>query len=504
MTQHSLKELYKRIQEQAVHLARNDIKAFSVVMNPDYSVEWFQKIVYKYLDQWQRKEIKKLAIFMPPQHGKSTMSSIINPAHILGRKPSAKIVCASYTQTVASNFNRACQDIISSKAYREVFPNTRIPNKNEDSDNELKNSTYFETIGEKGFYMSVGVGGSLTGTTIEYGIIDDPIKDRKEANSITYRNNLWHWYTDVWSTRMNEGSCEMMLFTRWHEDDLAGRIFDPTNKHYDPIRASEWTVLVLPALKEDAPPPIKQAIEIEDPREIGEALWENMHSRKSHEDDKRNNPYTFASLKQQRPSPLEGGLLKKEWFPIINESELPFQPENVPVHFIIDGAFTDKTSNDPTAQMAYYVYNGEVYIKNCMPMHLNLDKYLPFARRYFNQHDYDDRSLIRIENKASGPALLSMLKQPEYGGFNVAKVNEKFVSYGKLTRGEYATPALASGKVHLIKGSWNEAFIKQCITFPNDVNDDMYDCLCYAILHEIHKVGKRTIKTNVKLSTKIN
>lgn len=502
-----LEDSYQKVVKDATSLARGDLVTFAALMNLEYDIQWFHRRIYEYLQRWVEKKIRKLAIFMPPQHGKSTMSSIITPAYILGMNPRAKVVCASYNQIVSSKFNRLTQDIMNQPLYRYAFPKTVLPASGIIRNNELKNATYFETVGNKGFYRSVGVGGSLTGTTIEYGVIDDPIKDRLEANSKTYRERLWEWYIDVWSTRMNNESCELMLFTRWHEDDLAGRLFDKTNPCYDEKRANKWTVIVLPALKEDAPSPIAQSIEIGDRRKEGEALWPSFHSRESHEEDKRNNPYTFASLKQQRPSPLEGGLFKRNWFNVIKESELPFNPkdefEPVPVHFMIDGAFTDKTTNDPTAQIAYYVWEGSLYIKNCVPVNMALNEYLKFIREWLEQNDYGLGSHVRVEYKSSGPALLSLLKKEEYGGFNVSRINDRHVSWGKMTRGEYATPGIAAGKVYVIQGSWNEAFIKQCITFPNDVHDDMYDCLCYAVLQEIQKAGKRVIKSNVSLGGKI-
>jgi len=494
---------YEQLQAIQTVLARRHMKHLAVSVYPEYTWEWFHNLVFDYLQKWFDGDIRKLAVFMPPQHAKSTLSSVLNPAFILGKNPKAKVVCASYTQTVASKFNRQCQDIMTSKPYRRIFPGAVLPQAGLDMTNELRNASYFETVGHKGFYKSVGVGGSLTGTTVEYGIIDDPIKDRKEANSTTYRNNLWDWYIDVWSTRLNNESREMMLFTRWHEDDLAGRLFDPNNQHYDKERAEQWTVLVIPALKENAPPPIAQAIAYNDPREVGEALWQEKHSREKHEEDKRTNPYMFASLKQQRPSPLEGGLLKADYFPRLKRNELPYNPNELPVHFMVDGAYTDKVENDPTAIMAYQLHGGKVYVLNCHSVRMTLDKFLPYFQGWAFQMGGDQRSNVRIEFKSSGPGMIRMLQEERYGNWNTTRINDKHVSYGKYTRGEYATPALAAGKLVCVEGPWVEAFVKQCITFPNDTHDDMYDLACYVVLQEIHKAGAGVWKTSVNLGGKI-
>lgn len=481
---------YTKMYNAHNELSRRELKYFAQTTFPEHSIQWFHKMVLEYLFLWITGAIKKLAIFMPPQHGKSWMSSVVAPAFILGKNPKAKIVCASYAETIASKFNRLTQDLLNQKRYKEIFTETRMPSAGIGTDNELRNSKYFETVGHKGFYKAVGVGGSLTSETIEYGIIDDPIKDRKQANSATYRETLWDWYVDVWRTRLNNDSRELMLFTRWHEDDLAGRIFDPTNEKYDAELAEQFTVITLPALRESEPPSIKQSIEIADPREIGDALWEEKHSRTTHEADKKINPYGFASLKQQRPAPLEGGMIKREWLEVVKLGELPFNPELHPYHFMIDGAYTEKTSNDPTAIIVYQVYKGVCYVHRCISMHKELNEFLTFAKGFMPANGYDEKSNVRVEYKSSGPGMISMMKQEEHGGFNASRINSMHVSYGKYTRGEYATPSLASGKVKLVQGEWVSAFVKQCCTFPNDTHDDMFDLLCYMVLQELSKLKK--------------
>lgn len=473
---------------------------------PEYHFNWFHELLADYLEKWANKEIRKLAIFVPPQHGKSTFSSILTPAFIHGHQPKAKVVCASYIQTISAKFCRATQDVMRTDAYHKFFPGTMLPKESIERNGELQNQAFYETVGHKGSYKAVGIEGGLTSDTVEFGIIDDPIKDRKTANSAAYRDALWNWYIDVFRTRLNNDSCELMLFTRWHQDDLAGRLFDPKNEHYDEKRAKEFKIIVLPALKEadNVTYPIPGIERVPDPRKAGEALWPEKHSAEAHEDDKRNNPYTFASLKQQRPSPLAGGLLKRSWFQVIKKEELPFNPGDpakpIPVHFIIDGAFSEKAQDDPSAIIAYWVYQGNLYIKHCISMKLTLDKYLPFLNRYFQQQGHGVGSRIRIEKKSSGPALSRMLSTEQYGQWSTEGVSTLMVSWGKYTRGEFATPALASGKVFVIQGSWNEHFISQCTTFPNDVNDDEFDCLCFAVLTEIQKQGAKKLETSISLS----
>lgn len=461
-------------------LARRRLQHLATYVNDKIDNEWFHKIVYDVLDEWIAGKRKKVAIFMPPQHGKSTMSSIMTPAMILGQRPDAKIVVCSYSDKLASKFNRGCQDIIDSEDYKTIFPSTILPAKGIETTNELRNNTYFETVKHKGFFKAVSIGGTLTGDSVDFGIIDDPIKDRKQANSPTYRETLWDWYNDVFLTRLHNNSSQLMLFTRWHQDDLAGRLFNPKNEHYDEKEASEWTIICLQALKEEKTP-FPTAMVIDDPREIGEALWPSKHSRKKHEKTKRTNPTTHASLNQQRPSPAEGNKIKREWFNIIRENELPFNPRTIKRDFWIDGAFTDKTENDESAQMSCAMFRGNLYVFNCHGVRKELNEYLNYIRPWLRSMGYNARSSVWIEMKASGYGFYSMLKSPKFGNHNCRKINSKTVAAGKLNRVENAQPTLASGKVFLVAGSWIKEFVDQCASFPNDTHDDMVDVLCYAI-----------------------
>lgn len=463
-------------------LAKRKLAHFTTFIFEDFEIEWFMKIVYDKLDEWIKGDVKKLAIFMPPQHTKSTMSSVITPAKILGAMPKSKIVVASYSDKLASKFNRSCQDIIDSYEFQSIFPGVILPSKGVETTNELRNNTYFETVKHKGFYKAVSIGGSLTGTPIDFGIIDDPIKDRKQANSKTYRDNLWDWYQEVFLKRLHNDSRQLMLFTRWHEDDLAGRLFNPKNEKYNEEEANEWTVICFQALKEESLP-MPNAMKYDDPREIGEALWESKHSRAKHEKTKKTNPLTFASLDQQRPSPATGNVIQRSWFQIIDQNMLPFSESSMPKDFWIDGAFTKDVQNDESAQMSCTFYKGNLYIFNCHGVRKELHEYLKYIVPYLKTSGYRSTSNIFIEMKASGFGFYSMLKSSEYGNHNCRKINSKTVSYGKLTRAHNAQPTLASGKVFLVKGNWNEAFIDQCASFPNDTHDDMLDLLCYAVDH---------------------
>jgi hypothetical protein len=170
-------------------------------------------------------------------------------------------VCA-YNQTFASKFNRDIQRIIDNPLYKNIFPATRL----NDNDGYVGNSEEFEIVGNTGSLKTVGVNGALTGNPIDIGIIDDPIKDANEAYSSTFRKRVWDWYTTVFQSRLHNSSQQLITLTRWHEDDLAGRILRSE---------TDWEVLIFPAIKEDFLNPL-------DTREIGEALWPERHSLKKY------------------------------------------------------------------------------------------------------------------------------------------------------------------------------------------------------------------------------
>lgn len=230
---------------------------------------------------------------MPPQHGKSELSTRRLPAFLLGKNPDLKIGVIAYNHTVAASFNRDCQRIIDSEQYNILFPNTRLNNSNVRVTQKgyLRNSDEFEIVGHTGSLISVGVGGGLTSRTIDILIMDDLYKDAKTAWSSTIRESTQDWYDSVATTRLHNDSQQLIVFTRWHEEDLAGQLLRREGK--------EWEVVTYPAIK------IEQPTE-HDPREIGEPLWAEKHELKKMLKIKKNSEVIFDSLYQQNPTPKEG------------------------------------------------------------------------------------------------------------------------------------------------------------------------------------------------------
>lgn len=280
-------------------LARRNFTDFIKYTKPDYSFNWHHEALCSKLMDFSTGKIKKLMVFMPPQHGKSELTTRRLPAFLMGRNPDLKLAICSYSATIASNFNRDIQRIIDDKAYYDIFPDTSLNENsaiNPSKNTFLRNSEVFEIVGRKGYVKTVGVGGSLTGTPVDIGIIDDPFKDREEAMSMTIREKVYSWYTDVFKTRLHNDSQQLLVMTRWDEEDLAGKILK-TDK--------DWEILIFQGIKERNT--------LGDPREMGQALWPEKHSLERLQKIKEENKVTFNSLYQQEPKAPQELLVFPDW-----------------------------------------------------------------------------------------------------------------------------------------------------------------------------------------------
>lgn len=311
----------------SIELARRDVLSFVQFIKVNYRENWHHVLLASYLQRFISGEIKKLMVFMPPQHGKSELVSRMLPAYILGVKPASKIVLASYSGDLASSFNRECQRYIDTPEYHDVFPGTFLNKSNvvTKNGNELRNSDIFETVGHRGFLKTVGVGSPLTGTPADFAIIDDPVKDLLEATSATYQQRNWDWYNDVLSTRLHNDSRVLLTQTRWDENDLAGLIL----KKQADIGANDWVILNLPAIKENDE-------NAEDPRQIGDALWPQRHSKERIMDVQKQSIRTFQSLYQQNPQPTQAGGEFYKGFTVVRNVKKVTYDHAIAIHLTFD------------------------------------------------------------------------------------------------------------------------------------------------------------------------
>ena len=272
---------------------------------PSFAPAPFHIAYYEVLTRFAMGEIKKLMITMPPQHGKSEGATRRLPAFVLGQDPDKRIAIVSYNAIKARKFNRELQRIMDDDRYYELFPQTLLAGQasyqeqGRRSRNYARNSDECEIVGYQGSFKTIGVGGSLTGEPVDILIMDDLYKDASSAWSPVIRQNVADWYDTVASTRLHNDSQQLLVFTRWHMEDLAGRLLEQEGV-YDPIENPQgWLLVSFPAIQNR--PPSEQ-----DPRAEGEPLWPERHSLEKLLEIKGRSPTVFESLYQQNPQPSQG------------------------------------------------------------------------------------------------------------------------------------------------------------------------------------------------------
>ena len=342
------------MQQTTLHEAQPSFIDFSGEVYPFLEFTPFHRTYYKVLEAFAEGRIRKLIVSMPPQHGKSVGATTLLPAYMLGLDPDMRIAIASYSGTLASKFNRRVQRIIESREYEALFPDTTIKRGTKPA-GYIRTSDEVEIIGRKGELISVGREGSLTGNRVDCFILDDLYKDAMEAQSPVVRDNCWDWYTSVVRTRMHNTSRELIVFTRWHEDDLIGTLMrtEPCRmlRSWDDIAEvgpAEWLYLNFEALKASEPTPL-------DPRAEGEALWPEQQSSELLLSKRRLDPVRFEAMYQGHPSSREG-LLYGDNFR---------EYESLPRDIVARASYTDTADmgDDYLCSVAYAIdTDGVIYV----------------------------------------------------------------------------------------------------------------------------------------------
>jgi len=286
-------------------------------MLPYYKANWHHDVIADHLEKVERGEIDRLMIFMPPRHGKSELASILFPAWYIGRNPQAKVIAASYSSELAQDFGYQVRNHINDKAFQSVF-NTTLKD-----DSKAKNNWRTD---QGGHYLAVGAGGAVTGRGSDLLIIDDPVKNREEADSAVYREKIYRWYTSTAYTRLHKGGRIVLIQTRWHDSDLAGRLLKEN--------PNEWTVLSFPAI----------ATQQEECRDVGEPLWEDKYDLEALLRIKENVKEDWSPLYQQEPIDTTNTEFKPEWIRYYDK-----EPDRVKIRVIVDLASSEDKRSDENA-----------------------------------------------------------------------------------------------------------------------------------------------------------
>jgi len=270
------------LNEVRATLAQRSLLRFTEYTNPQYQRAQHHAQIAAKLEAVERGEIDRLMIFMPPRHGKSELASKRFPAWCLGRNPTRQIIAASYNSDLANDFGRNVRNIVAEPEFGQVFPGVALA-----ADSQAANRM---NTNHGGAYVAAGVGTAVTGRGAHIALIDDPFKDREEADSERRRNTVWDWYRSTLYTRLMPGGAIVLIQTRWHEDDLAGRLLEQ--------EPDQWQVLELPAVSD-----------------TGQALWPEWYDKPALDRIKDTiGPREWSALYQQKPQPDEGTFFRREWF----------------------------------------------------------------------------------------------------------------------------------------------------------------------------------------------
>lgn len=376
---------------------------------------------------------------MPPRHGKSFLISEYFPAWYLGKNPYHNIISTTYSQDLSYDFGRKVRNIMGTDTYRAIFSGINL---SEDSSSAKR----FHT-NKGGAYYGVGVGGPLTGRGGDLIIIDDPHKNRQEANSEVVRRNIHSWFDSTLYTRQAPNAVFILVQTRWHEDDLAGKIISENT--------GDWEVINMPAINEE-----------------DEALWpERFDIDTLKEIRKTIGRYEFESLYQQHPTPQEGGIFKNHWWRYYDS--LPQRFDKIIQSW--DFAVKNKDGSDYTVGLVIGKYGPNKYLLDMVRDKLDFPAACHAVVSTTNKWPKASKKLI--EAKANGPAVIQALTNQIAGLIEVEPQGDK------IQRANAASPEVESGNWYIPNPNaapWVNDFLHEMGSFPNGKNDDIVDAFSQA------------------------
>ena len=441
--------------------ARRDFYAYRKLINPKMKEGWFVRDVSEKVQQFvEDLSLGKrpiLIIQAPPQHGKSVLV-IDLVSWVAGKYPDQKAIFTSFSERLGIRANLRLQRVYDSEMYKAIFPKTRLNSTNSVtiSGQYLRNREILEYVGHEGYFRNTTVRGSITGESLDIGIIDDPIKGRDEANSTTIRDKTWDWFTDDFLTRFSEYAGMLMILTRWHIDDPAGRLINTSPKN---INVYKYRAI---------------ATEKEEYRDIGEPLFAEHKSLEFLLQRKKLlGIANFESLYQQSPIIEGGSIFKEENFGLYKGYD---RYSRIVISW--DTASKAAEINDPSVATVWGEHATGYHLLDVVRERLEYPalkkKAVWLAEKWASRVDlFSGHPLltILIEDKSSGQSLIQDLKA--HTKLNVVPI---MPNNDKITRASTCSPQVDDGKVSLLVGApWLDEYISEMTIFPNAKHDDQVD-----------------------------
>lgn len=430
------------------------------------------------MESVERGEILKAILNTAPRHGKSETATRRMAAWFAGRSPHKEVIVATYGEVFARNFARDIRAIIESQRFRQAFPDYALQAA---SDEVLTNH-----LG-KNIY-SLGRRSPTTGRGGDILLVDDPVKDDKEARSQLFRDDLWEWFTQTLLSRRHTDRAPVVLTqTRWTEDDIVGRITDRTNPKWSKEFSEGWEIVNLPALAEE-----------DDPlgRKPGEALWPERFGAPYLEQMRAANPVAFSALYQCNPTPADGAFYLSDDLHTYERDELPAM-DQLRVYGVSDHGVATSTHSDPSCLMLFGVdATGTAWILpdlawRRMGSAEQVEEWLRLVKTHKPMWWYAERGHI---SRSIGPFLKK--RMDEEGVY--CPVMEEAPVGDKMTRAQSSRARCAQGRIRFpgFAGWWARAR-HELLTFPNGRHDDFVDALSLVGLKlTTHAQPSRTIAKN--------
>lgn len=466
MTENPFRETIDELQHELdIRKARNNYLDYVALTNKGYVRSRFHTYLCNKIQEFITTDTGHafdiLLLSVPPQHGKSLTVTQTLPAWYMGKYPTKNIIIASYNEDFAVTFGR--RNLQKLQEYPEIFPNTRLVA-------SPCSNTEFETT-QKGRCISRGIMSGITGNPANLIVIDDPIKNREEADSESTRNKQWNEYLSTIRTRIAPGGKLIVIQTRWHEDDLFGRLAR---------EEKNVTVINLPCECDTEDDPLGRKKGDALCPEIGRGIAWLKEFKQVYASKEGNR--AWVSLYQGRPTMLEGNLFKTEWWQFYTDL-----PDQVYTVISVDATFKEGEKNDFVAIEVWGKVDDDYYLIDLVKKRMGFVDTCDAIRGLYKQHP--ETLYIYIEDKANGSAIIDVLSKE----MDVAIIPVK-PEGGKVARANAVSPLVERGSVHLPKfAPYLEDFMSECGAFPTGAHDDQVDAMTQALNRLIHINATRDV-----------